>query len=140
MGDNDFPYLGDSRFRDLLYRGEESEYATLPLPNKGSVPNRPYSPPVEPAKPTQPEEGFDGFREKYGIPKAFESSDFLREYIAGAPSFNLDPDIDSPIIDRDIKEYRDRYGPSKIDMKQLEQNIQRVRNMIRGVLHGNATN
>ena len=133
MGDNDFPYLGDSRLRDLLYRGEESEYATLPLQNKGSVPNRPYSPPVEPAKPTQPEEGFDGFREKYGIPKAFESSDFLREYIAGAPSFNLDPDIDSPIIDRDIKEYRDRYGPSKIDMKQLEQNIQRVRNMIRGV-------
>lgn len=147
MGDNDFPYLGDSRFRDLLYRGEEKEdvtlplpnrgddpfrpyeeFATLPLPNRGGVPNRPYSPPPEPAKPTQPEEGFDGFREKYGIPKAFESSDFLREYIGGSPSFDLDPDIDSPIIDRDIKEYREKYGPPKMPSgPELRRRIENLR-------------
>jgi len=145
MIDNDFPYRGGSGFRDLLDRGEERGLATLPLPNgrkgiahtlplpnRGGVPNRPYNPAPEPAKPTQPDEGFDGFREKYGIPRASESSDFLRQYVAGSPSFNMDPDIDSPTIDRDIKQYRERYGPSKIDMEQLDQNIQRLRNMIRG--------
>ena len=124
MMDNDFPYLGDSRLRDLLYRGEEREYATLPLPNRGNDPFRPYG---EDATLPLPNKG--------GIPKAFESSDFLREYIAGSPSFDLnpDPDIDSPIIDQDIKEYRDRYGSSKIDMKKLEQRSRQIRNMIRGV-------
>jgi hypothetical protein len=173
MGDNDFPYQGDYRFRDLLDRGEERKFATLPLPNKGGVPNRPYNPSPEPAKPTQPEEGFDEFREKYGIPRTAmalqEPHGFLREYISGrtgysqegteipslrlqkdyaqeaggplfeqdlisgTPSFNIDPDIDSPIIDQDIKKLQERHGVSKTNMKELERNSQRLRNMIRGI-------
>jgi hypothetical protein len=58
---------------------------------------------------------------------------FEQDLISGTPSFNLDPDIDSPIIDRDIKKLQERYGVSKTNMRELERNSQRLRNMIRGI-------
>jgi hypothetical protein len=36
--------------------------------NTGGIPNKPYVPPSGPSQPTQPPEGFDKFREKYGLP------------------------------------------------------------------------
>ena len=54
--------------------------------------------------------------------------------IAGSPSFNVDPDFDSPIIDRDLERYRAEHGRYKPDSKKILQNIERLRNsLIRGV-------
>jgi hypothetical protein len=54
--------------------------------------------------------------------------------IAGSPSFDLDPDFDSPIIDRDLERYREQHGRYKPDSQKILQNIERLRNsLIRGV-------
>jgi hypothetical protein len=54
--------------------------------------------------------------------------------IAGSPSFDLDPDVDSPIIDRDLERHREQYGRYKPVSKKILQNIERLRNsLIRGV-------
>jgi hypothetical protein len=53
--------------------------------------------------------------------------------VSKTPSFETVPDIDSPVIDRDINQYRQQFGPPKLDMNQLNRNIQRLRQMIRGV-------
>lgn len=56
---------------------------------------------------------------------------YLREYSAGTPSFNLDPDVDSPIIDRDIKEHRERYGEPKMPSgPELKRRLERLRNLL----------
>jgi hypothetical protein len=54
--------------------------------------------------------------------------------IAGSPSFDLDPDFNSPIIDRELERYREQHGRYKPDSKKILQNIERLRNsLIRGV-------
>lgn len=54
--------------------------------------------------------------------------------IAGSPSPNVDPDFDSPIIDRDLERYRAEHGRYKPDSKKILQNIERLRNsLLRGV-------
>jgi hypothetical protein len=54
--------------------------------------------------------------------------------IAGSPSFNLDPDVDSPIIDRDLERYRAQHGLYKVNSPKILQNIERLRNsLVRGV-------
>lgn len=54
--------------------------------------------------------------------------------IANSPSFNVDPDFDSPIIDRDLERYRAEHGRYKPDSKKILQNIERLRNsLLRGV-------
>ena len=54
--------------------------------------------------------------------------------IAASPSFDLDPDVNSPIIDRDLERHREQYGRYKPDTKKILQNIERLRNsLIRGV-------
>ena len=54
--------------------------------------------------------------------------------IAGSPSFNLDPDFDSPIIDRDLERYRAQHGLYKVNSPKILENIERLRNsLLRGV-------
>ena len=43
------------------------------------------------------------------------------------------PDIDSPVIDRDIERYRRSPGYRPLDMNKFYQNLERVRRMVRGV-------
>ena len=49
------------------------------------------------------------------------------------PSFDMLPDIDSPVIDRDIERYRQSPGYRPLDMNKFYRNLERVRQMLRGV-------
>lgn len=62
-----------------------------------------------------------------------EGGPVFEKMVAGSPSFETLPDIDSPLIDRDIERYRQLHGPSNVNMNQLYENIQRLRNKIQGV-------
>ena len=55
---------------------------------------------------------------------------------AASPSFEIDPDIDSPTVEKWIQEGNRKYGPIKTNPQEVERNIQlfRIRNsLIRGV-------
>lgn len=50
-----------------------------------------------------------------------------------ATSFDMTPGIDSRAVDRDIEDYRRKYGSTKPDMKQIDKNIKRLRSKLKGV-------
>jgi len=71
------------------------------------------------AKP--PEGFFDDIRRKLGSPGAKE---------ARTPSFDILPDIDSPIIDEDIRKHRLMYGPSPAQAPIIRRNMERMKNKL----------
>ena len=80
-----------------------------------------------------------GFGGAFAAGSDFPGQGFGYQYqspatIAGSPSFNLDPDIDSPIINRELERYREQYGRSKVNPQKVFQNLEQLRNsLIRGV-------
>lgn len=52
--------------------------------------------------------------------------------IAASPSFDLTTNINSSQLDKDLEEYRRQHGRSKGMDKRFNQNINKVRTMVRG--------
>jgi hypothetical protein len=154
MFDNDFPYQGDSRFRDFLYRREipHNDFPYQGNPRLRDFLDRREKPRFQNFL-NRNEDSASGYLQQYvkgmqdysqagtDIPDFRVQDQYAQEQggplinettVSKTPSFETLPDIDSPVIDRDINQYRQQFGPSKLDMNQLNQNIQRLRQIIRG--------
>jgi len=122
-----------NKYGDLLYRPEvdKSRYETLP-----------YNPQVNPPRyqtlPYYPERED---RSSQGVTDSLLGQMFLEEFLQQNPaviesagmSFDMPVDIDSPVIDRDIERYRQSPGYKPLDMDKFYRNLERVRQMLRGV-------
>ena len=114
--------------RDLLYRPgiDESRYETMPFDPSAA-------PPAYETMPYYPDSQEDE--------RANLGALFLEQFLSGnpeavetaGPSFDMLPDIDSPVIDRDIERYRRSPGYRPLDMNKFYQNLERVRRMVQGV-------
>jgi hypothetical protein len=51
-------------------------------------------------------------------------------------SFQVPPDIDSPVVDGWIEEHRRTHGPTKIDLDQLQRNMERLRQIVGPIIRG----
>lgn len=61
---------------------------------------------------------------------------FEKQTIAGSPSFNIAPDIDSPAVDRWIKEVRSQPGyqtPKSLSPEQMRQRMFELDKKMRGL-------
>lgn len=60
---------------------------------------------------------------------------YYSEQISASPSFDLTPDIDDPIVDQWIKQYRNQpgYKPPGPSLPQLRRNINQLRSTLKPV-------
>jgi hypothetical protein len=116
--------------RDLLYRPgiDESRYETMPFDPSAA-------PPAYETMPYYPDSQEDE--------RANLGALFLEQFLSGnpeavetaGPSFDMLPDVDSPVMDRYLEEHRQRpgYTPPKLNMDEIRRNILRARALVRGV-------
>lgn len=113
--------------RDLLYRSgmDESRYETMPF-DPSAVPPAYETMPYYPDSQEDERANLGAlFLEQFlnGNPEAVETA---------GPSFEILPDVDSPIIDRDIERDQQRPGFRPLDVNKFYKNLERVRRMVRG--------
>lgn len=120
------------KYKDLLYRPgvDESRYETLPY--DPSQPSRyetmPYRPEAE--DPRRSEAAAELLGQAF-LEQFLQQNPEVME-LAGY-SFEVPVDIDSRAVDEDIRRYRQSPEYKPMDMNQFNQNLQRLRGVLRGI-------